>query len=360
MRCNITVGSNIMTGRTASSFSINLRLARADSKSSILILLDMSAAFDTVNHQILLSTLLAKGISGTALQWFESYLSDRSFKVTWRGEVSKSQHLTTGVPQGSVLGPLIFSVYMATLGSVIHKHGFSYHCYADDTQLYLSFHPDDPKIAARISACLTDISCWMKDHLLQLNLAKTELLVVPANLSLHHNFTIQLGTSTISPSETARNSLTFSDHIAKTAWSCRFALFNIKRIRPFLSEHATQLLVQALVLSRLDYYNALLAGLPASSIKLLQLIQNVAARLIFYEPKWTHVTPLFINLHWLPIAACIKFKALMFAYKTTSGSAPLYLNSFLQSYVPLEACVLQVNDALLFIPKTHKITFTDF
>ncbi len=128
--------------------------------------------------------------------------------------------------------------------------------------------------------------------------------------------------------------LNFSDHITKTARSCRFALYNIKKIRPFLSEHATQLLVQALVLSRLDYCNALLAGLPASSIKPLQLIQNTAARLIFNEPKRTHVTPLFINLHWPPIAARIKFKALMFAYRTTSGSAPLYLNSLLQTYMP--------------------------
>ncbi len=155
-----------------------LRLARAASESSLLILLDLSAAFDTVNHQILLSTLLRKGISGTALQWFDSYLSDRSFKVSWRGEVSKSQHLATGVPQGSVLGPLLLSVYMASLGSVIHKHGFLYHCYTDVTQLYRSFHPDDLMIAARILVCVTYISSWMKHHHLQLNLAKTELLVV--------------------------------------------------------------------------------------------------------------------------------------------------------------------------------------
>ncbi len=228
---------------------------------------------------------------------------------------------------------------MASLGSVIQKHGFSYHCYADDTQLYLPFHPDDLTIAARISACLADISCWMKDHHLQLNLAQTELLVVSANPSFHHNFTFKLGSSTITPSKTARylgvvidNKLNFTEHITKTARFCRFALYNIKKIRPFLSEHATQLLVQALVLSRLDYCKALLGGLPASSIKPLQLIQNAAARFIFNEPKRTHVTPLFINLHWLPIAARIKFKALMFAYRTTS--APLYLNSLLQTYMP--------------------------
>ncbi len=137
----------------------------------------------------------------------------------------------------------------------------------------------------------------MKDHHLQLNLAKTKLLVVSVNPSLHHNFTIQLGTSTINPSKTARNfgvmiddQLTFSDHIAKTAQSCRFALFNI---RPLLSEHASQLLAQALVLSRLDYCNALLAGLPDSSIKPVQLIQNAAARLIFNKPKRMHVTPVY-------------------------------------------------------------------
>ncbi len=141
--------------------------------------------------------------------------------------------------------------------------------------------------------------------------------MVPSNPSFHHNFTIQLGTSTITPSKTAINlgvmiddQLTFSDHIAKTARSCRFALINIKKISPFLLEHASQLLVQALVLSRLDYCNALLAGLPASSIKPLQLIQNAAARYIFNEPKRMHVTPLFIKLHWLPNSCSHKIQGI--------------------------------------------------
>jgi len=75
----------------------------------------MSAAFDTVNHQLLLSILKTKGISGAALQWFKSYLSGRLFRVLWRGEVSKTQHLATGVPQGSVLGPFLFSIYITRI-----------------------------------------------------------------------------------------------------------------------------------------------------------------------------------------------------------------------------------------------------
>ncbi len=177
-----------------------LRTAKADSKSSVLILLDLSSAFDTFNHQILLSTLSSLDITGIPLRWFESYLTGRSFRVAWGGEVSKAHQLVTGVPQGSVLGPLHFSTYTTSLDPIIQAHGFSYHCYADDTQLYLSFQPDDPTVAARISGCLADISAWMKEHHLQLNLAKTELLVFPAARTLQHYFTIQFGSSTITPS----------------------------------------------------------------------------------------------------------------------------------------------------------------
>ncbi len=122
----------------------------------------LSAAFDTVKHQILLTTLTSLGITGIPLRWFESYLTGQSFKVAWGGEVSTEHQLVIGVPQGSVLGPLLFFTYTTSLGPIIQAHGFSYHCHADDKQLYLSFRPDDTTVAARISGCLADISAWKK------------------------------------------------------------------------------------------------------------------------------------------------------------------------------------------------------
>ncbi len=150
------------------------------------------------------------------------------------------------------------------------------------------------------------------------------------------DFTIQLASSS-----SVRNlgvifddQLTFKDHIAKTTRSFRIGLHNIRKIRPFLTPHAAQLLVLALVISRLDYCNAFLAGLPSCTIKPLQMIQNTAARLVFSEPKRAHVTPLFVSLHWLPVAARIQFKTLIFAYRTTTGLGPSYFQSLMTIYIP--------------------------
>ncbi len=125
------------------------------------------------------------------------------------------------------------------------------------------------------------------------------------------------------------------------ARSCIIALHNIRKIRPFLTEHAAQLLVQALVISRLDYCNALLAGLPSNTIKPLQMIQNA--------PKRTHVTPLFISLHWLTVAARIKFKTLMLAYRTATGSAPTYFHTLSTIYIPSRS-LRSASERCLMVP----------
>jgi len=109
----------------------------------VLLYIDLSAAFDTVDHKILLHRLQSSfGITGTALKWFKSYLSERSQRVFLEGCFSESSRLPHGIPQGSCLGPLLFTTYSSKLFEVIKDHLPVAHAYADDTQLYLSFRPD--------------------------------------------------------------------------------------------------------------------------------------------------------------------------------------------------------------------------
>uniref|UniRef100_A0A8C6PTT2 Reverse transcriptase domain-containing protein n=1 Tax=Nothobranchius furzeri TaxID=105023 RepID=A0A8C6PTT2_NOTFU len=207
-----------LSGAKLYKFIVLIKICTA--KSSMLILLDLSAAFHPVNHGFLLSTSTSMGITEKAHAWFESYLTGRSFSVSWLGQSSTVHHLATGVPQGSVLGPLLFAIHTTSLGEIIRSHGFSYHCYTDDTQLYLSFPPDDHTVSARISNCLSDISKWMKSHHLQLNLSKTELLVIQAKPFIQHNISIQNDFLSLAPSKAVQNlgvvideHLTFKDHL---------------------------------------------------------------------------------------------------------------------------------------------------
>ncbi len=119
-----------------------------------------------------------------------------------------------------------------------------------------------------------------------------------------------------------------------------------------LTLYATQLLVQALVICRLDYCNSLLIGLPGCAIRPIQMVQNAAARLVFTQPKRAHVTPLFVKLHWLPVSARIKHKALTLAYKATTASAPAYLKDMLMPYVPSRV-LRSSNTNRLALPSTH-------
>ncbi len=132
----------------------------------LLVLLDLSAAFDTIDHNILLNRLENfVGISGSALALFKSYLSDPHQFVAVNAEVSYWSQVQYGVPQGSVLGPLLFMLYMLPLGNIIRKQGVSFHCYAGDTQLYISSRPGETHQIEKLTECIVGIKNWMSNFL---------------------------------------------------------------------------------------------------------------------------------------------------------------------------------------------------
>ena len=183
---------------------------------AILVLLDLSATFDTINHQRLPHTLESSfGIKGKVLDWFQSYLTGRTQTVQIKKSTSEPHELKYGVPQGSVLGPILFTIYTTPLGQLIRRHGLTFHLYADDTQLYLAFKPSEPSSIvnniSRLEKCVDDIRAWMKLNLLKLNDDKTELLVITSRPSTSQSLhiSIKVGDQDISPSEEPPKNLGF-------------------------------------------------------------------------------------------------------------------------------------------------------
>ena len=148
-----------------------------------------SASFDTVDHKILLHRLRSRfGIKGKALSWLQSYLTDRSQSVQIDGFTSSVRPLRFGVPQGSVLGPLLYLLYTTPLGDLIWWHDMDFHLYADDTQLYTTFSCDDKDdlttTISRTESSLVDITNWITNNKLKLNTDKTELLILYSRFRL--------------------------------------------------------------------------------------------------------------------------------------------------------------------------------
>lgn len=347
----------------------DLLLATDSGKVSLLTLLDLSAAFDTIDHSILLSRLQHSfGISSTALSWFSSYLSFRNQTVLINNISSDPVQLTCGVPQGSVLGPVLFTLYTSPLSNIINSHQLKHHFYADDSQLQDSDTPDNVQsLLTRTSDCYTDIKNWMTHNKLQLNDDKTEAMLIGTRQKLSQlspspclslsNSTIVLSDSAKNLGVTLDNTLSMHKFVTTTAKACYFHLRRISQIRKHLSTEATTKLVISLVLSRIDYCNSLLSGLPDSTINILQRVQNSAARLILKKKKSDHISPLLATLHWLPVSKRIQYKLNTLSYKCLNNSAPHYLSNNLHIYTPSRSLRSQSDPLCLRVPRTKLSTF---
>ena len=333
----------------------------------VLLMLDLSAAFDTLDHAILIKRLEDYfGFHGTVLDWYQSYLTNRCQAVVIDNNVSQPLGLKHGVPQGSILGPLLFTLYTAPLQDIITAHKVDSIFYADDSQLYITLNPKHKDATLEtLRNCVSEVIKWNSENKLRCNPTKTEVIVFssryvqppsPINTFSFDGTTIQVSDKVSNLGTTMDKYLSFSQFINDTCRKALFALRSIGGIRKYLSEEDLKRLVCSLLLSRLDYCNSLYYNLPNNEINKLQRVQNTAARLITGSKRIDHITPVLKHLHWLPILSRIRYKILLLVYKSLKGSSPEYIASLLNKYNPARN-LRSSSKSLLQVPTVNTVTY---
>ena len=253
-------------------------------KITVLIGLDTSAAFDTISHGILLERMRCRfGVSGLALDWIESYLSKRHQYVKLGRHRSSTVECTSGVPQGSVLGPILFTLYTAPVADVITSRGVGYHQYADDTQLFyaLSASEIDASLTV-VEECTHAVKRWFLENDLLLNADKSEVMFVGTSAQLQktdHIRSVNVADAVLPVSKKMKSlgvvldsHLNFSDHVNMVAKACNYHIWALRHIRHLLTENIAHTLACSIVTSKLDYCNAVLHGAPQKYVALLQRV----------------------------------------------------------------------------------------
>ena len=329
----------------------------------IVVLLDFSAAFDTINHELLLKKLHNQyGIRGTALRWFKSYLDGRLLKVKIQHCVSKGRSLNYGVPQGSVLGPLLFSLYAQEIHQIISRYGLRYHIFADDIQIYSPLTSGFPELNT-LKDCLNEIKLWTSKNSLKLNESKTKFVEIKtrhSNIRLN-NFTVLDKIFKCDPY--AKNlgvlideKLCFSNQINEV---CRMGFVNIRQLWRLSSKLKSITLkiqlVHSCILSKIDYCNSLYFNLPGKQIKKLQRLLNAAVRFIFNIRRRKFPATLYLKkAHILPVELRLRFKMCVMVFKCFNGIAPPYLQNLIRKKISLESLRVSQDTTLLDEPRLEQ------
>ena len=367
---------NYSTETALLSLRDDLLRAADDGNGTAIVLLDLSAAFDTIDHDVLLDRLNGHcGLTGPALSWFTSYLRGRTQVVKIGSVSSHTINIRFGVPQGSVLGGTLFTIYICQLPSVTATDGVIIDGFSDDTQARIRLPlAKNPSPSSQPTTSISLLSKWCLncerfylENRVKLNIDKTVFfLAAPKNkLNLLPVTPLTVGSLEISPATKCRNlgvlfdaGLTMECQVKSAAKSAFYHLRIIARIRRFLDLSATKTLVHAFVMSRLDYCNSLYTGLPDTTIICLQRVQNAAARLILRRHKRDVATPLLKELQWLPVRLRINFKAttLAFRCRLSPPLAPVYLSSLLSAHTPARSLRSSGTTSLL-VPRARLSTY---
>ena len=339
-------------------------------RSVFLVMLDLSAAFDTISHERLLHVLDRRfGLRSKALHLIQSYLSNRVSAVKVRGTLSTPIQTNVGVPQGSILGPVLFNCIMAQLPSLLSNFGIQSHIYADDTQFWVSFLPENEEIARRhVQRAFTIITKFMLDNSLQLNPNKTQFLPISRSIELFEPLDLGNGI-TIPPSCHVKNlgvifdtKLSFLNHASEIRRSGFFHLRRVKALGGIIPSNCLEILIHAYVTSRIDFCNILLHDHNQYLVNRFQTLHNACAKAITGARKYDSASVQLATLHWLPVKQRSQYKALIYCHKIahSDDNFPAYFsgvfNKKKQRSTRLGGVLLDSN----YRPKLRTVGFRSF
>ena len=347
-------------------------MATDSGKPSILLSLDISAAFDKLDHTRLLQRATELfGLDDIVTNWLKSYLTNRTSYVFFQNCRSSVVGCNTGVTQGSVLGPLLFSIFTSPVGQLISACNISYHQYADDTQLYTSVDPSSSADITRLSSCAEAVTKWHLENCLLLNPSKTEVLVTGTRpqVSKFNNATADSNAFQFAGTSVCRSNairvlgvtidqhLTFDNHVANIVQACNYHIRGLRHIRQLIDKDMglANTLTCSIVDCRLDYCNALLYGMTQRNFDGLQRVQNSLARLVCKAPYRCSSQPLLKSLHWLPVTERVMYKIATLTYKVRLHQQPSYLLQHIGLYHPARS-LHSSNSMLLTVPPTKTVT----
>ncbi|CAB4007162.1 Hypothetical predicted protein [Paramuricea clavata] len=300
-----------------------------------LILIDLSKAFDSVNHTFLLTKLSNVGASPSVVKWFESYLTGRTQSVRIGSTVSTPLPVFYGVPQGAILSPLLFSIYTNNLPSSVHHSKLE--SYVDDSKILLSFtvaNVDCLKQQLEEDLYLIANSC--SENELLINPGKTKYMLIGTRQNLQQlpvDMTINFLNETITPVSFAKDLgmtidsyLTYDQHITNLVSSCMNSLCQINRVKKCFDKEALTLIVSALVMNKMFYCSTVWSNTSSTNIKKLQLVQNFACRIITNIGKFDHISPGLRELNWLLVKEQLLLREAIMMYKCVNELAPHYLS----------------------------------
>ena len=350
---------------TALNLMNDLFLSFNNGNISVLALLDFSSAFHTIDHPILVHRLHADfGFTGYVLLWFSSYVTYRTHYVSLSNHFSAFARVHSGVPQGSVLYPLLLTMYVKPLSAIIDSHSIVRHSFADDLQLQMSTPPDGiSELLHSIQSSIGNVKAWAIANMLKLNDNKTDIMLVTSKRIKHlHNLptSITIVNAQIPFKQSVKKlgstldcHITMNVHFTKIARTRYFELRHLASICGFQTSTATATIVSAFVLSRIDYCNSLLFGSTDDVTSHLQRIQNNAARVILRLLMSSSITTHVKSLQWLPFKVRSIYKIACLCYHCHSSTAPSHVADTLHKSHRTPASLAPAHTPCLFSIDLH-------